>query len=267
MMPREFGANFPQPVRDIDNDAPAAMRVEWVQATFDAGRNSGVAALGEARLYALVNGTLGIVNPAVNPYGGVQHRAQQYVVAADWIRFFDLVIRVAAEFNHHGIGAEYRTIVNRLLAAHAIAWNMANDGRLERVVPAAAQPLIAAAQEALQRHGYRPAYDLFLLAKDAFDARPRRDRDVCANAFDAMESAAKIQMAMPTRTFGPVVDAAAAQHLVNAEIRGMLQRLEVVRHNHCGHGMAQPFALTPAEVDLFYMSCLMGANLFARLRP
>jgi hypothetical protein len=71
---------------------------------------------------------------------------------------------------------------------------------LERVLPVAAQAMVAAAFAELSNPAYAPALQLLNAARDAYDDRPRRDRDACSNIFDAMESVAKIKYQRPNDT-------------------------------------------------------------------
>ena len=86
----------------------------------------------------------------------------------------------------------YRTSVNRILAAHRIAWDLGEDGQLHRVLPLAAQTQIETAFRELSHPGFAPALQLFHDAMAAYDDRPQRDRDTCSSSFDALESVAKI---------------------------------------------------------------------------
>ncbi|MFY0538928.1 hypothetical protein [Nannocystis pusilla] len=79
-----------------------------------------------------------------------------------------------------------------------------------------------------------------------------------------LESAAKIRM-QSNKTFGSALDMAKVQKLVNPEVAEVLRRIEVVRHNHLGHGGKTPFSLAPDEIDFVYVSCILGARLFLRL--
>jgi hypothetical protein len=109
-----------------------------------------------------------------------------------------------------------------------------------------------------------PALQLFNLARDAYDDRPRRDRDACANVFDAMESVAKIKYQRPNDTFGQVKNYIEANNLLRPEIILMLTGLNQLRNGNFGHGMTVQFGLNPGETDFVYLSCISVILLFTR---
>jgi hypothetical protein len=77
-----------------------------------------------------------------------------------------------------------------------------------------------------------------------------------------MEAAAKISFNLPAATFGQVLDAVRRENAVSDDTQNVLRKLEVPRHHHLGHGGANPFNLTPNEVDFVYLSSAAGARLF-----
>ena len=81
---------------------------------------------------------------AAQPYGGFRYAVGRDIRKAEWPRVYDLICRLWDEVPLELRGA-YEAGVNRILAAHSIAWDLGNDGRLHRVTPAAVQEQIAAA--------------------------------------------------------------------------------------------------------------------------
>src|SRR3989304_737931 len=104
-----------------------------------------------------------------------------------WPRVYDLILRLGLEFMATGLFEEYRSGVNSILASHGIVWDLDDLGKLRRVLPAPAQAQINAAVQELAAPQFAPALLLFESARNAYDDRPRRDRDACANMFAAME--------------------------------------------------------------------------------
>jgi hypothetical protein len=107
---------------------------------------------------------------------------------------------------------------------------------------------------------------LFNAARDAYDDRPRRDRDACANIFDAMESVAKEKYGMPQATFGNVVAHMRQPQALNEQIIGVLEAINTLRNRNFGHGMTAPFSLTASEVDFTYIACVGAILMFTRTR-
>ena len=57
----------------------------------------------------------------------------------------------------------------------------------------------------------------------------------------------------------------AGTEMAALETLRMLEALNMMRHNHFGHGMSEPFSLSAQEVDFVYLSCMAAAILFARM--
>src|SRR5208337_3136918 len=142
------------------------------------------------------------------------------------------------EFQRVGFHEVYRESVNRILAAHAVAWDLGADGRLHRVLPEAAHAQVQAAITELSVPRYAPALALANAALDAYDARPRRDRDACSNIFDALESVAKIKYNRLNDTFVQVKNHIEQNHLCRPEIIAAFTALNDLRNHNFGHGMA-----------------------------
>lgn len=260
-------------------DAPSELRQELVDLVFHIAEQR-PEELSEERIHRVICQSLG-VRASGQPYGGFRYAVGRDIAGVDWARVYDVMLRLVSEFRQPPETAqygsrrtrrssgpealdEYRDGLNRILAAHGIAWELDEDGRLRRVLPAAAQEQVQAAVQELSAPEFEPALELFELARDAYDDRPRRERDACANMFDAMESVAKEKYAMPSSTFGQVVHhmgQTAAQH---QDIIEVLRRVNDLRNRNFGHGMTTPFELSNAEVDFSYLACVGGILLFAR---
>jgi len=250
------------PIRDIE-DAPAAMRQELLDAFYlVAGQTQGQLDV-DNHLYLVISQCLG-VQAAGNPMGGRRHRLGRDLGNAEWPRIYDLIVRLWPEFQRVGFHEVYREAVNRILAAHAVAWDLGEDGRLHRVLPEAAHAWVQEAITELSAQRYAPAFALANAARDAYDARPRRDRDACSNIFDAMESVAKEKFGMPHATLGQVVAHIRQTHAMNEQIIGLFDAINTLRNRNFGHGMVAPFGLTGPEVDFTYLSCIGAILLMTR---
>jgi hypothetical protein len=248
-------------VRNVE-DAPQPMRQELVDVFFGvAEQNPGT--VQEGRIHRVICQSLG-VGASANPYGGYRYAAGRDIRGVDWQRVYDLIARLWPEFQGPGLGDQFREGVNRVLAAHGSAWDLGADGRLYRVLPEAAHAQLVAAVAELANPRYAPAAALFNAARDAYDDRPRRDRDACSNAFDAMESVAKEKYGLPDATFGQVVAHIRQAQALNEQIIGVLEAINTLRNKNFGHGMAAPFALSPAEVDFTYLACIGAILLLTR---
>ncbi len=87
-------------------------------------------------------------------------------------------------------------------------------------------------------HSLNPQDGSSEAASEAFDARPRRDRDACSNAFDALESIAKVRFGMPAATFGQVLAHIRQNGRLNGQIIGVLEAVKhIAKTANFGHGM------------------------------
>lgn len=250
------------PLRNIDNDAPAPMRQELLAVIYDLLPLSRPA-ITEEQIYYGVEQMLG-EEARGNPMAGWRQRLGRDLGNAQWTRIYDVIGWSWSQFQRAGLQEGFRQNINRVLAAHAVVWDLGEDGRLHRVLPAAANAQIVNAFADLNVPQYGPALALFNLARTAYDDRPRRDRDTCTNIFDAMESVAKIRYNRPDDTFGQVKNHIEQNHLLHAEIISTLTALNRVRNSNFGHGMAAPFELTGAEVDFTYLACIGAILLLTR---
>lgn len=249
------------PVRTLE-DAPDTLRHEVLDLVFHLAEHNRGGSLDD-HFYNIVCQNCGEMG-AGNPYGGFRRGASRVIGHVAWPRIYDLIVRLWPEFGRTGQVDEYRQGVNAILAGHGVAWELGEEGRLNRVLPAAAQAQVEAAIQELRDPRYTPALQLFNAARDAYDDRPRRDRDACANVFDSMESVAKEKFGMPNATFGQVAAHMRATGALNEQIVGMLEAVNTLRNRNFGHGMVAPFTLRPAEVDFTYLTCIGAMLLFAR---
>jgi hypothetical protein len=73
-----------------------------------------------------------------------------------------VIARLSPEFQRVGAETAYREAVNRILAAYGVAWDLGSDGKLHRVLPAAAQAQVVAGLAELAGNAqFAPALDLF----------------------------------------------------------------------------------------------------------
>ena len=253
-------------VRDIDSDAPTAMRQELVDLFFSLVDNNPhvLRVLDHEHIYRVSSQSMGQPTTA-NPFGGYRNRVGRDIQNAQWQQVYDLICRVWPDFSRADLGDLYREGVNRILSAHGIAWDLDENGQLRRVLPEAVRAMVTAAIAELSTPQFKPALDLFNAGRDAYDARPRRDRDACTNAFDAMEAVAKIIYEMPAATFGDVIKQIRKSQSLDDYIVRILESINVLRHNKFGHGMTEPFNLSSAEVDFTYLTCIGGILLLVRM--
>jgi hypothetical protein len=248
--------------RDLE-DAPQPMRQELVDLFFGLAEHNHEEVPPE-HIYRVICQSLGI-NASGAPYSGYRYAAGRDVRGVDWPRMYDLISRLWPDFDRQGFGRQFRDGVNRILAAHGVAWELGGDGYLHRVLPIAAQVQISDAFAELNDPRYAPALALFIAARDAYDDRPQRERDACTNIFDALESVAKIKYDRPTDTFGQVKNHIERNNLLRVEIIGILAALNQLRNQHFGHGMVTTFSLSSAEVDFTYLTCVGAILLLTRI--
>jgi len=260
---RNFGEQqgHAPPLRIVDSDAPAPMRQELLAVIYELLLQGG-AALNENMIYYGIEQMLG-VQAAGNPMAGWRQRLGRDLGNADWVRIYDIIAWTWGQFQRVHLNESFRHNINQVLAAHGVVWDLGEDGRLHRVVPAAAQVEINTAFAELSVPQYAPALVLFNAARDAYDDRPRRDRDACANIFDAMESVAKIKYDRPNDTFGQVKNHLELNHLLRSEVIEILTALNALRNHNFGHGMNVHFNLTAAEVNFTYLTCIASILLLA----
>jgi hypothetical protein len=251
--------------RDVDNDAPAGLRQEWVDAVYFVLERQphGFGNPDEKKLYNIISQSLGI-QPSGQPYSSFRYAIGRDVSRADWQRFYDLIIRVAAEIPRI-YQAEYRQLVNQLLSTHRIAWELDDTDHLRRVLPMAITSQVETAFRELSQPRFSAALASFQQGMAAYNDRPQRGKDACKNIFDAVESTAKEVLQMPTATFGNVLTEIRKAQSVSFEMQAILQKLYDLANNHFRHGMTNTFALKSAEVDFVLVCCCGAILLFIRI--
>jgi hypothetical protein len=251
--------------RNVDNAAPDEMRGELVDFFFQLVNQSS----GQLQPRAIYEATGLMLGAGItaHPYGGYPGRVLRDIRGADWWRVYDWVSRLWHEFDRVGLAGQFRDGVNVVLAAHGVVWELDGAGHWERILPEPLRHQVAAAIAVLANERFAPACELFNAATEAFNARRRRDRDACSNAFDALESVAKIVLNMANATFGQVLDEVRRRGTLNEDVQRLLRDVEVIRHNNFGHGMAGPFRLNGPEVDFVYTLCAAGILAFTRAFP
>jgi hypothetical protein len=260
---REFSAEHTPPCpRTIDSDAPSRMRNELIDLFFHlAERIPGV--LDADTLYRIICQSIGVA-PAGQPYGGYRYSAGRDLLKSEWPRVYDLIGRVWSELPSEGVRSQYRSNVNRVLSSCGVVWELSESGAIQRYLPDPARSVVTCAIAELRDPQYSAGRELLTSAIDAFDARPRKDRDACSNAFDAMESVAKVAYSQPNAVFRKVLDF--ARPSICSDIVSVLERINDLRNHHFGHGMTTPFKLSSREVDFTYLSCIGGILLMTEKR-
>lgn len=253
--------------RSVDNDAPLPLRQEYIDAVYLLLQRQphGLNGADERKLYNVVAQSLGI-QPSGQPYSGFRYAISRDVNKADWRRFYDLIIRVAAEMPPV-LHKDYRSLVNQLLSSYRIAWELSDDDHLTRIMPGAIGNQVETAFRELSQPRFAAAIASFQAGLTAYNDRPQRGRDACKNTFDALESVAKEIGQTPKGTFGEVLSDIRKAQFLSSETLGSLQKLYDLANNHFRHGMIGPFTLKPAEVDYILVSCWGAILLFVRLAP
>lgn len=262
---RNFSSSdeFQPVVRNIDSDAPAGMRQELIDLIFHITEHNSPP-LSDERMQRVICQSLG-VSASGKPHAGFRHAAGRDLRDAGWQRVFDLICRLWPEFESAGLAEKYQQDVNSILAANGVVWELTEQGRLQRHLPTPVLTLVAAAITDLRAPRFAPALTLLNDARDAFDDRPRRDRDACTNIFDSMESVAKTVFTMPASTFGPVLSHIRHKNALQGEIIAVLEAINTLRNRKFGHGMTAPFDLSSGEVDFTYLTCIGAILLFVKI--
>ncbi|HBD09778.1 MAG TPA: hypothetical protein DCZ69_16125 [Syntrophobacteraceae bacterium] len=249
--------------RDIGSDAPAGLRHELIDLVFHLAEHNSPP-LSEERMHRIICQSIG-VSASGQPYSGFRYAAARDLGKARWERVYDVISRLWPEFQNAGLADQYFEGVNRILSGYGVVWEFSETGRLQRHLPVPAYALVNAAIEELRDPRYAAALTLFSSAMDAFDDRPRRDRDACANIFDSMESVAKEVSSMPSATFGAVLGHIRQTNRLTAEIISVLEAINTLRNRKFGHGMTNLFDLSAGEVDFTYLSCIGGMLILVKI--
>ena len=262
---RDFTSSeeFPPTVRNVDSDAPSGMRQELIDLVFHLTEHNSPPLIDE-RMHRIICQSLG-VSASGQPYSGFRYAAGRDLGKADWHRVYDVICRLWPEFESAVVTGEYRQGVNRILAAYGVVWELTEEGRLQRHLPTPAQTMVAAAITELRDPRFAPALTLLNAARDAFDDRPRRDRDACTNIFDSMESVTKEVFNMPNATFGSVLRHVRQTNALQGEVISVLEAINTLRNRKFGHGMTIPFDLSSGEVDFTYLTCIGAILLFIKI--
>lgn len=190
------------------------------------------------------------------------------IETCQWWEIYNLIEALWQEIEHEQGAAQamlFQKELNEVFGEESIGWQMDMTGTLQRILPAAASVPIEEIFRELQSARFAPAFQQVVSARAAYNARPRRDLDVCMNIFDALESVAKEVFSMPTATFGDVLKK--ARRAFSSETISTLEKLYALASSHFRHGRTEPFALSPPETDFVYVTCLAGIMLFVRLKP
>ena len=259
---RDFNNREQAPLQRNVEDAPPGMRQELTDLFFALVEQLPQPnPLPRDQLHQVISQSLG-VQAAGQPYGGFRYAIGRDIARVQWTRVYDLISRLWHEYERIDLDGEFREGVNRILAGYGSAWELREDGTLHRVLPIAAQELVDTAFAEIQDARYAAALALFTAASDAYNDRPRRDRDACTNMFDAMEAVAKERYGLRNAAFDPVIEHVRRLGVLNPQTLSVLESINVLRHRNFGHGV--PFNFNPAEVDFIYLTCVGGALLFAR---
>jgi hypothetical protein len=97
---RSFSSQFEDSAanRSVDSEAPLPLRQEYIDVVYLLleRQTHGLNEADERRLYNVITQSLGF-QPSGQPYSGFRYAISRDVNKADWQRFYDLIIRVAAE--------------------------------------------------------------------------------------------------------------------------------------------------------------------------
>ncbi|MEO8593060.1 MAG: hypothetical protein ABI759_07050 [Candidatus Solibacter sp.] len=267
---RTFSAQYGDDIpanRTVDNDAPAGLRLELIDVVFNLVETDATqypAQITAGQLYRVLKHSMGQALAPDNPMNGFRNGAARQIRDLPWQRVYDLVCRWWREFPPE-LQGEYVRVVNGVLAAYRIAWELRDDAALHRVLALPAQAQVDAAFGELEDPRYHAALASFRQATAAYDDRPQRGRDACKNIFDALESVSKEVFGMPTATFGNVLVEARRRQSIANETTSVLQKLYDMANSHFRHGMTTAFILKPAEVDFVFLSSTAGILLLTRL--
>ncbi len=248
-----------QPSKPIFEDAPKRLRffvfesfmkyVPWHRASILVGR-------------ALCKPELSIRRSDVPT--DVWQKLSPYVHRSDW---WDVYNWIEAMWNELPAPSrqEFEKNLNAVFSEESIGWMLDAHGSLERTLPAAIHSQVEQVFRELEAPRFAPALSQVMSAHKAHNARPRADRDVCTNIFDALESVAKEVFSLPTATFGQVLKK--ANGTFASETISTLEKLYGMANSHFGHGMTEPFKLHGGETDFVYITCLASILLFVRSTP
>jgi len=248
-----------KPVKPIFDEASARLRL-LVLRTFQSKGNVSDAATLAAEV---------LVKPelATRQLGMTWAKLYGEIETAAAYRVYELLERIYGWLAEEEGDAEailFEKDLNHLLGEEGIGWRM-EDGIFERTLPAVVAEQVEDVFAELQSPRFEAALADVKAAVKAYNSNPRRDPDVCKNAFHACESVAKEVFAMPTKTLGDVLNKAKSDPRFTPLVLTTLEKLSALASSEFRHGMTEPFKLGPSEVDFVYLTCLAGIMLFARL--
>jgi hypothetical protein len=248
------------PDKPIFDDAPKRLRffaVDFIKENYEAWVAKDVV----ARAFCLVALRIATLAP-----GDTWVRITAEINQSSWWGLFNLLEEVFQDLKepHGRAHQDFAQALNSVLAEENVGWRMDAVGSFQRQVPVVIRAEEEAAFRELQAPRFAPALVHLETARRAFNARPRRDREVCSEAFDAVESIGKEVFSFPSGTLGDALKAARSKMLFSSETTSALEKLYSLANNHFRHGMTDPFKLSPAETDYVYVHCLAAILLFVR---
>ena len=207
-----------------------------------------------------------ISDPGVRAQAWTVLHAQ--IFGCEWWALYNLLEVIYQDLPSMGSGRErsFVAALNAVLAEESVGWRMDLEGELQRLLPEAAAARQDEVFRELQAPRFASAWTNMLSAYTAYNARPRRDQDVCSAVFDALESVAKEIFSMPKSTYGDVIKEARKRQTFSAETLSVLERLYALASAHFRHGMTEPFKLIQAEVEFVYLTCIGAILMFLRVR-
>jgi hypothetical protein len=129
------------------------MRQEILDVAFSIAEHSNHQEPTADRIYRIVSQALGIA-PSGTPYAGFRYAAGRDLRQAAWPKVYDLIVRLAFEFDHVGRFAEFQDGINQTLAGNGVVWDLSEDRRLVRVLPLTVQQQVSAAVQELSAPRY-----------------------------------------------------------------------------------------------------------------
>jgi hypothetical protein len=118
--------------RNIDNDAPAALRQQLLAVTYDLLPQAH--GFTEGNLYYGIEQMLG-VQAAGNPMQGWRQRLGRDLGNIEWQRVYDVISWLWNRFQASGLHEAFRHEVNIALAASHVVWDLGADGHSGYALP------------------------------------------------------------------------------------------------------------------------------------
>jgi hypothetical protein len=250
-----------EPSEPVFDDAPRRLRF-FVLETLQQSFYPHVARQLVARVFCkhdLLVGTM--------PDATLWKTVQRHLDECAWPEIYNLIEAMYSELKLSGLSQAilFEKQVNQVFAEESIGWKLDEDGLLQRTLPAAVHVQMEQIFAEMEAPRFAAALVHLRSAYEAYNARPRSDLDVCSKIFDALESVAKEVFSLPSGTFGDVLKK--AKTTFSHETISTLEKLYALANNHFRHGRTTPFALSMAETDFVYVTCLAGMMLFVRCQP